>query len=78
MDDIMTEKRLDLAQQVGDIKAACVAMSWALETAVDNGLSSSAGSESFEVYSGMSYILKIMANDLGAVYGQLCDQQGHT
>jgi hypothetical protein len=74
MNDIIIEKRQDLVQQVGDIKAACVAMSWALETAVDNGLSPSAGSESFEVYSGMSYILKIIAKDLGSVYGQLCDQ----
>jgi len=74
MDDIMMEKFQDLAQQVGDIKAACVAMSWALETAVDNGLSPSAGSDAFEIYSGMSYILKIMAKDLGSVYGQLNEE----
>lgn len=74
MDDIMIEKRQDLAQQVGDIKAACVAMSWALETAVDNGLSPSAGSDAFEIYSGMSYILSVMSRELGSVFGKLCDQ----
>lgn len=74
MDDIELEKRQDMAPQVGDIKSTYVAVSWALETTVENGLSPSTESGSFEIYSGLSFILSIMAEDLVAVYWKFCDQ----
>jgi hypothetical protein len=74
MEKIPVKERQTLAGRVGNIQSACVAVAWALDLLATDAQPLETESERFELITGMSFILEMLAQQLGNIYGQLSEE----
>ncbi len=58
----------DLAFRVGKISSACLLMAWALEAMATNASPPPTESLRFELFSGMTFVLETLAQQMDDVY----------
>ena len=74
MEKIPVTERQNLAGRVGNIQSACVAVAWTLDLLATDAQPLETESKRFELITGMSFILEMLAQQLGKIYGQLSEE----
>ncbi len=74
MENTQETKHNELAHRVGQVQAGFSLVTWALESLATNANPPESESLSFELMTGMVFVLEILAQRLGEVYRELSEE----